>query len=358
MEISRNGIAYIALVIVLIAIWFLVGVLHVFNRTTPPTNSITVTTTTVPKTTAPTSTVVSSVTTTISANYTPSCSGFEISNLSFSANVTKECMWPGGELGLWSATGNAGRNHILVKGTNGTVYFNGSTFYNCTTFIQDVNLPPQKLYVNLVTGSSESGSCGASIVLFNTSLKAPLIVYHNVYNGAFSTGEYTGWNASMPGFGTGPLNMSLANKRQCFLSSPWNLSSYVGYFVATTFNCGLTDSPGNLTSDYFNASEPFLNFKIISADNSGLYVEVLYNNTQYITANYDTFNNTAYGVNATTTFRNASIPLVYFIGKPVRVRIVADTLRRQTYIAVGDFGISNTPPAHSIKPVALNISHA
>ncbi len=355
MGLSKNTVAYIGLIVVLIVIAYLISVVHIISP------KVTTTTTTSAATTISTSILTStsvSSTTSVPTNYVAPCSGLVITNSSFSANIAGRCMWPGGSLGLWSATGNAGRNFITVTGANGTIYFNGSTFYNCTNFIHAITMPAQEITFRLKTGATESGSCGPAILKFNTTASAPLIIYNDVFNGAFSTGEYTGWNESGPGFGTAPLNLTWANSHECFLSSPWNLTTYSGTYVATSFTCGLTVAPGNITSSYFNASKPFLNFKIVSADNTGLYVEVLYNNTAYITAQYDTFNNTMYGTNATSNFRNASIPMVSFIGKPVRVRVVADTLQRLTYIAVGDFKLSNTPPPDNIRPVLLNNNNA
>jgi hypothetical protein len=363
LELSKNTITYIALVVALIVIAYLISVLHVFGSKTTTSSTTVQSTTTTPTTVL--TTTSSSTTTSITANYVGPCNGFEISNGSFSATLTGHCMWPGGSLGLWSATGNAGRNFITVAGANGTVYFNASTFYNCTNFIRAIKMPPQEITVMLKTGSTESGSCGPAIAKFNTTTSGPLIIYKDVFNGAFSTGQYTGWNESGAGFGEAPLNLTWANAHDCYLgpsnntvNAGWNLSSYSGTFVATTFTCGLTVSPGNLTSSLFNASEPFLDFKILSPDNAGLYVEVMYNKTAYITANYDTFNVTKYGATGTYTFRNASIPLVSFIGEPVSIRVVAQTLQRQTYIAVGDFRLSNTPPPDNVKPVALNSNNA
>ncbi len=175
----------------------------------------------------------------------------------------------------------------------------------------------------------------------STTTTAPaFIVFNDIYNGEFSTGTYLGWNVSGEGFGSAPLNITNATERLCYLGAPWR--GYNGSFFATTFTCGTSVAIGNLTSSYFYANMPYLNFKIISPQDEGLYVEVLHDGVPQIKVFYNTYN-ASYGATGSYTFRNASIPLYSVRNEVVRVRVVADTLRRQSFIAVGDFAMSHTP---------------
>ncbi|MCL5106014.1 MAG: hypothetical protein M1331_01275 [Candidatus Marsarchaeota archaeon] len=192
------------------------------------------------------------------------------------------------------------------------------------------------------TVTTTSTSTTTTTAPANTStIPANATVYQSVYNGNFIEG-YSGWNVSGKGFGTEPLNITHANTANvmCYLGTPW--ANYNSTFFATTYNCGLSNVNGNLTSSYFKVIKPFLNFRIISPQDKGLYVEILYNHKPYMIVHYNTYNNTLY-TNSSSTFRNVTMPLEPILGRVVQVRVVAATLKQQTYIGVEGFGLSNTP---------------
>lgn len=166
----------------------------------------------------------------------------------------------------------------------------------------------------------------------------------DVLNGNFSTGDYRGWNASGPGFGSAPFNLTHANIVGAYYGSPWR--GYAGTYVATTYIGGLSLQTGNLTSLPFEVTEPYLNFRIVSPASNLNYVEILQGEkmSRYW---YDTYNASS-NANASSTFVNASIPLLdtTFFCQNVSVRIVSGSLGTTSnlnYIAAGDFYMSKTP---------------
>jgi hypothetical protein len=340
-------IAFVVLVLVVIVIAYIYTGFNFYPRSTTTTAQITSHSTTISPT-------VSTTTTTIPSQL-PSCSAFQISSQLPYANASGSCKWSGGTLGVWTAAGNPGPGTVVIKGQNGIVYANTGFPYNCTTFLENVTLPAQNYTVYLNTGP-ETGSCGTSLVKLNlTTAPPPSAIYDFVYNGNFSNGEYTGWSVSGAGFGKTPLNITQAVgfNTLCYLGTPWQ--NYTGDYVATTYNCGLSTAPGNLTSQPFrvNGRDPFLNFKIISPDDNFIYIEILELNlsassqnpvsaTPKIIAHYNTYN-LSVTANAASTFMNASIPLTTLTNKAVAIRIVADTLERGKYIAVGDFTLGPLP---------------
>jgi hypothetical protein len=173
-----------------------------------------------------------------------------------------------------------------------------------------------------------------------------------IFNGNFSTGTYAGWNVVGPGFGAVPFNITKANADGAYYAAPWN--GYVGSFVATDYNSGLALQAGNLTSDVFNASELYLNFKIISSASSLLYVQILENGKPVITDHYNTYVSPPGVANPQSTFVNASIPLATVLCKPVGIRLVAGVTGKSSegtgYIAAGDFYLSKTPANNPTQP--------
>ncbi len=348
--VNRSVIVYLIMIIIVIALWGLTTgfALPNFNLKSTTTTTTTATTTAPPNKNTTTSTVV----------YVSPCQALQIINNSANASYSEECTWTGGTLGLWVASGSYAYESVLIKGmADGKVYVNQTSDYRCTSFWSNFTATNQSYLVTLKTGPLIIGgnaNCTSAIARLNLTTTAPKSeVYSNVYNGNFSSGTYAGWTLTGKGFGTAPLNISAANSAgsgntlqnangitRCYLGSPW--INYAGKYAATTYNCGTSVSPGNLTSSLFYAKEPFLNFKIISPQDNFLYITILYNNKQVIVAHYNTYNVSFTG-NSSSTFRNATIPLSTVVGLPVRIEIVADTLNSQTYIAAGDFSLSGTP---------------
>ncbi|MDE1810830.1 MAG: hypothetical protein KGH66_02215 [Candidatus Micrarchaeota archaeon] len=260
------------------------------------------------------------------------------------ASLSQKCFSSGGLYGVWVASGNSGKEVVKITGADSKTYLLQASAYNCTTYYDNITLPAQAYNVTLETGLG-GGTCGNALVKLNRTTAPPVQVYSDVYNGQFSTGTYLGWAETNPGFGTAPLNITYAVKPSvsCYVGQPW--AGYNGTYFATNYNCGLQAGAGNLTSSLFYVSptKPFLNFRIISPASANLYVLILGGSNQpLVTAHYNTFNHTASG-NAATTFRNASIPLSAFVGKPVKIRLVATSSNQQTYMAAGDFALSSRP---------------
>ena len=164
-----------------------------------------------------------------------------------------------------------------------------------------------------------------------------------VYNGDFSMGNYSGWNQTNGGFGSAPTNLSYANAHQGYYNHTW--VGYLGNFFASTFHGGIGVQPGNLTSQQFKITEPFLNFKIISPAQADLYVQVLRNNVPIIVTHYNTY--IASNPYPSSQFMNASMPLSSFLCQNVTIRVVAGVVggfaSSRQYIAVGDFQLSKSP---------------
>ncbi|MEM4034772.1 MAG: hypothetical protein QW257_02485 [Candidatus Micrarchaeaceae archaeon] len=164
-----------------------------------------------------------------------------------------------------------------------------------------------------------------------------------ISNGNFSTGTYADWNVTGYGFGSAPLNLTNANKQGGYYAAPWsNFGNNT--FAATTFQKGLAVQPGNLTSNPFLVTEPFLNFKVISSQNDNIYIEILQAGKPRIIVHYNTY--AAPGnINAESTFENASIPLSTLACKNVSIRLVfiATGTSTTNYLAATDFYLSKTP---------------
>lgn len=195
------------------------------------------------------------------------------------------------------------------------------------------------------TTTTNIGSIGSSTAGGNTYTGAYCQASHpnvSIDNGNFGTGTYSGWTVTGSGFGNAPTDINIANENNDYYRTYW--SNYNGEFFATTFRNSSAFVPGNLTSYQFMVSEPFLNFKIVSSQSSGLYTEVLLNNTPFIISYYNTTN--GQGNYPLGTFANASINLSPLFCQNVTVRIVSRVLENSTnrnrFIAVGDFYLSNS----------------
>ena len=163
-------------------------------------------------------------------------------------------------------------------------------------------------------------------------------------NGAFSNGTYEYWITNGLGFGSAPTNIKYANETQSYYGSPW--SGYSGDYFASTFRGGTSVGSGNLTSDPFLVTEPYLNFKLISSQNDQLYVQILQDGIPRITTHFNTYA-AANNPNASSTFVNASISLLPLLCKNVQIRVSGDVvgtlINQHNYIAVTGFYMSRHP---------------
>lgn len=357
----KGIIAYVVVIIVVIVgAYFYTGFrfLPMLKKTT------TVYTSTIAQPTNSTASTVTSTSTVNYSNIVQPCSDINISSTSFNSNYTKDCTSNGGKYGIWVAAGNSGTEYVTITGADGITYVNQSSTYDCITFYQNFTLPSQVYTVRYRTGSG-GGTCGNSTIVINTTTTPPLTAYHYVYNGDFGNGEYTGWIVTNPGFGTAPLNTTYANSKLCYLGREW--SNYNGTYFATTYNCGITTAPGNLTSLPFivDPTRPFLNFKMISPQDNNLYIELLranykivngkqiyVNSTPVEVARFNTFNLSVTSYSS-STFANVTLPLTLYINQPVQIRLVAME-EGSNFMAAGDFVLSNRP--HQDKGITENVT--
>ncbi len=332
----RGIIAYIIIFVIILVIgYFYTGGYHNIP------NLSTTTVTTVPTTSVSSTTTTNTTSTTIAYAY--SCMNYSVFEEMPNSTVNQTCYWTGGRLGVWVATGNATKAHFTITGANKVVYSNGTSTFNCVTLVSNFTGPAQEYHISLKKGPL-GGTCPNpyALITLNGSIVPPPTVYSQVYNANFSNG-YIGWQVEGKGFGTAPLNITHAdlNTTRCYQNATWQ--GYNGTFFATTYTCGTSVSPGNITSSVFRASKPFLNFKIISPLSNNIAVEILEDNKTQITAHFNTFNSTIFGSTSAYTFRNATIPLTSLLGKDVRIEVVSDTLQPGAYMAIGDFELGTYP---------------
>ncbi len=326
----KGIIAYVALIVIIIILIYIETGFKFFSS--PATTTVQATTSTIP------ANVSSNTTTTSSTLF--ACSNYDLYEVDFNSVVVQRCLWTGGPIGVWVAAGNSGTEHLTIIGSNNQTYVNETESYSCVTFFKNVTMPEQVYTVTFATGAG-GGSCGPAIVKFNQTLVPPNVTYDYVYNGKFSSGSYTGWTVTGQGFGAAPINFTHANMVGCYQGAPW--SNYNGtQFAASTYHCGTSSSPGNITSSPFLVNKPFLNFKIISPAQQNIYIAILYDGNSSIIAHYNTYN-TSFGGNPESTLRNASIPLTSLAGKTVRIRIVQQSTDPQGFITATDFTMATTP---------------
>ncbi len=340
---NKGAIAYLLILLaVIIIIYIFTGFrfLSAKKTTTIPAKT---TTSSIQNVTLSTSTIQS----------TALCSNFQITGSALNTTYVDNCTYNGGMLGLWVAAGYGGRESVQIVGADGKTYVNESSMYNCTAFYQNFTAPAQLYTVIFKTGAG-GGSCGSPMLIINTTTTPPVKAYEYIYNGNFGNGQYTGWNVTSPGFGTAPLNISYADSKLCYQGRPW--SNYNGSYLATTYNCGISTSPGNMTSSPFivDPASPFLNFRLISPQDNNLYLEILRvnykiindqqvytNSTPVAIVHFNTYN-LSVTANSSSTFANATIPLTLFTNEVVQVRIVAKEVG-SNFIAAGDFVLADRP---------------
>ena len=358
-EIHHGHIAWIVVFIIIIV---LAIVYTGYNFLAPlKLHATTISTTTI------NSASLTSTTTTVYNYSNPQspCSKFDFIGQQLNTTYSAKCLSSGGVLGLWVGAGIGGIEHVRITGNDGKVYVNQTSRYNCTTFFQNFTGPAQLYTIKFTTGTG-GGSCGNPNVIINTTTVPPKVIYNYIYNGDFGNGEYTGWNETYAGFGAAPLNITASADSRCYQGSPW--SNYNGIYFATTYNCGISVAPGNLTSSPFivNPQKPFLNFKLISPQDDSIYIELLKanyalkngqelfsNSTPLVIAHFNTYN-LSVSLNSTSTFANVTIPLTPYINQALRVRIVAAS--QNNYVAAGDFVLANRPLQE--KGIAVNITNA
>jgi len=147
-------------------------------------------------------------------------------------------------------------------------------------------------------------------------------------NGNFSQGFY-GWNTDGTGF-------KLCNSTYCQAPFGGAWSGYSAVNFATTCN-GKTTSFGNLTSNFFVAYLPFLNFQVVSYPSAGMYFLIVAKNGS--TLDKYEIDTTAISKNV-TTFANVSIPIAKYIFKEIAIKIVQTQSGFIDYVkclAVGNF---------------------
>lgn len=214
-------------------------------------------------------------------------------------------------------------------------------------FARQGAIPPSIIHTTSVIGLPNT----TTTTTVNANRTLPNVTYHGclssgavvpINNGDFGTGTFAGWNVTGVGFSSAPLNITYANKNFYYYNSSW--ANYNGTFFATTYR-GLSISPGNLTSAPFIATEPYLNFKIVSPQSDLLYVEILNGGRPVIVSHYNTYN-PSLGLYS-STFANASIPLITVLCKNISIRVVAGVVGGKTNLysimAVGDFYLSKNP---------------
>jgi hypothetical protein len=240
---------------------------------------------------------------------------------------------------------------VLLNGSKGQAAAPNTTQHTNTT---------KKVPTNITTNKTANVTSNTTTIVYAGCISSN--INSTIYNGNFSSGTYSGWistaygNASAPGFGAAPNNITYDNSHGAFYASQWN--NYNGTYFASTFDTGTSIKPGNLTSMPFKVDEPYLNFKIIAPQNQLIYFELLNSTNATLEKIYfDTYNATD-NPTPTSTFQNASVDLVPFICKTIRIRVVAGVvgsrINRDQFVAVGDFYLTKLPV--STKGIVLNES--
>ncbi len=313
---SRKLIGYIIILIILAVLAIVFG--HLFSILKGKGLITSTAVTTINSTTKKQNTTTSNII------YAGTCGSLFLYEGESANNIVRyKCSWTGGNVGIWSASGISTTDRVEITGQNGQTYFNHTYNYSCLTFLNSVNLTSQNYTITFSTNGNK-GSCQNphQILSINTTTTpSTQNKYNFVFNGNFSTGTYAGWAVNTVAFGNVPQNINAANNEICFKDFPWR-GLYNTEYYASTGVCSNIQFSGNLTSSYFNATYPYLNFQIVSPNNKTDYIEILYqNNTPAIIASYNTYAGPLSG--EPYTFQNASIPLLSIKDKIVRLRIVS-----------------------------------
>ena len=238
---------------------------------------------------------------------------------------------------------------FLSRGVSGTKTTTTTTVGGGNTSTATTSVAPNTSTTNTTTQSTTS-IIYAGCVSKNATAQIP--------DGNFSTGTYAGWNATGPGFGTAPFNISLANQDGAYYAAPW--SGYNGNYMATNYRIGVALQTGNLTSNTFVASQLYLNFKIISSQSAQLYLQILANGKPAITDHYNTYVSPPGNTHPQSMFVNASIPLGQLLCQSISIRLVTNVVGKSSqgvnYIAAGDFYMGKTPAMNLTQPVNQTFS--
>ncbi len=288
------------------------------------------------------------------------CVGAYLTTQTGNSTVNETCSWVGGNLGVWTASGNLTNASVMVVGQDGKTYVNATFDNPCVGLYNTYSLPAQNYTVTLSTGLAENSpaayGCGSAILQLNVpqgNLSAPNT---NIVNGNFMTGTYYGWTSSGKAWGAAPLNITKANADGCYPQATQWLG-YNGTYFASTYQCGYgSHATGNLTSMPFITSKSFLNFQVLGSGGAASYVEILYNGSIYIRARFSTANmsNTRTG---SFVFTNATLPLFSARNRLIQVRIVANETDPKDFLAVGGFWLGSTP-VQTRSGVLVNITIA
>lgn len=335
----KGWLAYVIAIVIILAL----ALVYTGYRFISPLQKTTAVTTI--KQSSNTLTTIQTTTINQSTNYSNSvspCDDFILIGQQLNSVYTTKCSSTGATLGLWVAAADSGTESVKIVGADGKTYVNQSSNYNCTTFYQNFSGPAQLYTITFKTGLG-GGSCGNPVVIINTTTTPPADVYDYIFNGNFGNGKYSGWNTSGAGFGSEPFNITYQESKMCYRGGLW--SNYNGSYFATTYSCGISVAPGNLTSSLFTVApdQPFLNFRLISPQDNGLYIELInQSNMPVVVAHFDTYN-LSLTANGTSTFQNVSIPLISYINQDLRVKVVGNAINKANYIAVGDFVMARRP---------------
>lgn len=206
--------------------------------------------------------------------------------------------------------------------------------------------------IHPITSATSSSTTSITVSSTTTLQTTTSVIYSGcltsyptaqIENGDFGLGTYQYWNETGPGFGNGPLDIPEANATGDYFANNW--TGYQGTYAATTFEKGLALKSGNLTSDPFQVTEPFLDFRLVSSQSNELAVEIVKNGTPVIITHYDTYNDQEVNSShSSSTFVNASMPLGTLLCQNVSIKVVAGVTglasQGKGYIAIGDFYLS------------------